>query len=106
MAGRATFTPLFFITHHTKYCELTTRDVLMRAMAPHSVCQFLNMHESFSMSGHPHKHEGLDYVLKSFNAKSKSFKSPGVPNETQWLRTIRNLEKLKKVNFSCFYELV
>lgn len=71
MAGKCKFMKLFYGFNHTFYQEIIYRDMKTRVLAPPSVQEFLQRTESFSVSGHPSKGEGGDFVLEAFNRRSK-----------------------------------
>ena len=97
LAGRLKFSSLFFGTNMSFYQEISFRDAKCRVLQPDPVKDFWALNESFSISGHPSKGEGGDFVLESKNKTSKQFMPCGLPDERRWLRSIRNLDKLKLV---------
>ena len=48
-----------FTVNETSYQELDYRGLKMRVLAPENIQQFLRKTESFSVSGHPSKGEGV-----------------------------------------------
>ena len=59
LAARTTFSSLFYCLNETSYQELDYRGLKMRVLAPENIQQFLRKNESFSVSGHPSKGEGV-----------------------------------------------
>ena len=49
------------------YQEIDYRELKMRVLAPDSVNKYIQDNEPFSISGHPSKGEGGDFVLENKN---------------------------------------
>ena len=79
------------------YMETFFRDSVLRAKCPPELLNFLENHESYSVSGNDCKGEGGDFVLESFNRNIKRLLPPGLPEEQSWIRACRNVERMTKV---------
>lgn len=97
LACRMKFANLFYITNMTNYMELNLRDLLIRLAMPPDVKSFVESYESFSMSDHPSKGEGGDFILEARNRRTKMWLPSGLPSEDNWLRVCRNQDRLEKV---------
>ena len=64
---RTKFASLFYGVNMTGYQEILYRDLKMRVLAPDSVNKYIQDNGSFSISGHPRKGEGGDFVLENKN---------------------------------------
>jgi len=72
-------------------------DLKTRICAPPELNNFLQLHESFTATGHPSKGEGCDFIVESKNRATKMWMPAGNPTENQWLRVYRNLDRLDQV---------
>ena len=98
LTGRQKFARLFYITGMTKYQEISNRDMTDRAHYPPELNEYIHATEAISVSGHPQKGEGGDFVLENKNKRLKTRLPTGVPVEKQWIRVKRNLDKLEEVS--------
>ncbi|XP_061196610.1 uncharacterized protein LOC133204882 [Saccostrea echinata] len=97
LAGRTKFANLFYGLNMTHYQEIEFKDLRMRVLAPEDIKQFITNNESFSASGHTSKGEGGDFLLEAYNRKTKCWMPPGIPDESRWLRSVRNVDTLDKM---------
>lgn len=98
MASRVKLSPLFYGLNMTHYQEIHLRDVVQRVCMPESFLEFITRNESFSVSGHPNKGEGGDFILEARNRCTKMWMPPGPPTQETWLRVCRNQDGLDKVH--------
>ena len=98
LAGRSVVTDLFYGFNCTMYQEIEFKDIMARSLAPQEIKQFMSANESFSVSGHPSKGEGGDFLLESFNRRTKRWLPPGLPTEEHWLKVCRNVDRLEEVS--------
>ena len=98
LAGRSVVTDLFYGFNCTMYQEIEFKDIMARSLAPQEIKQFMSANESFNVSGHPSKGEGGDFLLESFNRRTKRWLPPGLPTEEHWLKVCRNVDRLEEVS--------
>ncbi|XP_053372706.1 uncharacterized protein LOC123550186 isoform X2 [Mercenaria mercenaria] len=101
-AGKAQFLKLFFAFGMKNYQELLIKDIQMYVLAPPEVKDFLEKTQSFTVSGHPSKGEGGDFVLEAINGKIKRWLPPGIPEEKHWQEVCRNADLLEKIRDNTF----
>lgn len=82
----------------THYQELHVRDCILRSSMPKEINSFVEATESISVSGHPSKGEGGDFILESKNRRTKMWLPTGLPTEENWMRVCRNQDRLEKVH--------
>ncbi|XP_069134290.1 uncharacterized protein [Argopecten irradians] len=97
LASRMKLSPLFYGLHKINYQRIDFLDLKSRVLAPPEIANYINDHESFTVSGHPSKGEGCDFILEANNRASKMWLPPGSPSQDHWLRVCRNLDRLKKI---------
>ena len=97
LSSRTKFSSLFSGLNMTGYQEIDIRDITMQVLAPSAVTDHLNKNESYSMSVHPSKGEGGDFVLENKNRRIKMLIPSGVPSENRWLRVCRSFDILDQV---------
>lgn len=74
------------------------RDCILRSSMPKEINSFVEATESISVSGHPSKGEGGDFILESKNRRTKMWLPTGLPTEENWVRVCRNQDRLEKVH--------
>ena len=94
LAARTNFSSLFYGLKQTSYQETDYRDLKMRFLAP----EFIKPNEAFSVSGHPGKGEGGDFVLDNKNKRLKRLVPNGLPTETTWINACRSFDTLDDVS--------
>ena len=70
----------------------------MRLIAPENVTIFLRLNEAFSVSGHPSRGEGGDFVLENKNKRLKRLIPNGLPTEATWTKACRTFDTLDGVS--------
>jgi hypothetical protein len=89
---------IFFVGNHPFYRKITVYDLQQYLMMPAPVKRLIDENSSFTVSGHPSKGQGLDYLLEEKNREIKQYIPKNVtPSEDMWLTLCRNNESLKKV---------
>ncbi|KAK3098397.1 hypothetical protein FSP39_019148 [Pinctada imbricata] len=97
LCGKSVFSDLFYITNMINYQEIEYRDIKTRVSAPSEIYNFIKQFESYSVSGHPSKGEGGDFILEAWNRKIKRMLPPGLPSVNDWIRVCKNIEHLDEV---------
>ena len=95
--AKAKLSPLFFGRHHPTYRRIVTSDKFIMGMMPNAVREALEASITLSRTGSMGHFQGGDACLEEVNKDAKSWKPPGVPSDSQWLRIFRNLDDLNKV---------
>ena len=85
LAARTHFVSLFYGLNKISYQEIEFRDLKMRVLAPNDVTNFISTNDAFSVSGHPSKGAGGDFVLENKNKRMKLLIPTGLPTDTSWL---------------------
>ena len=79
-------------------------DTLDTISMPEELNNLKKQFMSGSRTGNIDKSQGDDALLEEVNKESKSWlKMAGIPSEKQWLRVLRNLDKLNEVNMTLYY---
>lgn len=77
--------------------ETYIRDSLTRIQRPPEVLAFIEIHESYSLSGNESKGECGDFVLEPQNRETKRLVPSRVPTDQIWTNICRNVDRLSKV---------
>ncbi|KAJ8017459.1 hypothetical protein HOLleu_45119 [Holothuria leucospilota] len=98
LAGKYKHAPVFHARNHPKYQLIELNEARNDIIMPSDVKKFVHDHQSINRSGHSGRGEDMDFQLENLNKRSKVWTPKGVPSESDWLRTFRNLEKLDKAS--------
>ncbi|XP_060579799.1 uncharacterized protein LOC132712676 [Ruditapes philippinarum] len=96
-AAKAKFFKLFFSGGMKNYQQLIMKDIKTYILAPPEVKHFLQKTQSFTVSGHPSKGEGGDFILEAINKKIQRWLPPGIPLEKHWRQVCRTAHILDKI---------
>lgn len=102
LCGRQIAVPLFFIKRHTIYQSLVCNDMAYRLTSPESVKEYMEKHETFSMTGDFFRAEGGDYVTENVNRSIKNQLPPRVPTVQNWVTASSCFSRLEKIRTSVF----
>ena len=95
---------LFFGRSHPINQNIMYLDTLDTISMPEELNNFKKQFMSGSRTGNIDKSQGGDALLEEVNKESKSWlKMAGIPSEKQWLRVLRNLDKLNEVSMTLYY---
>ena len=85
---------MFHMGYHPIYSAILFRDMMLRVQLPEQISTQVKENESFSVTTHNNRSEGLDFLLEHVNRLVKSFLPPGTPTVEIWRRICRKAEVL------------
>jgi hypothetical protein len=97
LASRTKFANLFYGLNMTHYQEIEFKDLRMSSNSRQRTISCKQRSVLNSVSGHTSNGEGGDFVLEAYNRKTKCWMPSGVPDDSRWLKLIRNVDTLDKV---------
>ena len=104
LAAKSKLALLFFGRNHPRYQELTSHEFRIECIAPNEIKSY--MHSAFSMSrtNRPGHYQSGGAVIEEINKQGKKWVI-GVPTQSQWTRSFRNLDMLDKVNMKFMFKI-
>lgn len=104
LAGRASFSKVWFGRCHSMYRELDMYDSIMRECMPAELIGFIDKTMSINLSGIPFSGEGADFKLENVN-KGIQHMLPPVPSPRDWEGACANYQDLKDTREACLCDI-
>ena len=93
--------PLFFSRNHPTYRKIMLSSFNTHCLLPDELKLEVYKNMAVSNTNSVGHFQGGDTCLEEINKKAKKWVSPiGIPNDQDWLKTFRNLDKLEDVSIS------
>lgn len=100
-AGKNKLSLLFFGRNHPHYHQLISYEKRIEVLMPHEVRVIKFTSLVLSRTGRVGRYQSGDAVIEEVNKEAKR-DLVGVPNESQWRRSFRNLDAMNKIRSQAF----
>ena len=99
LAAKSKLALLFFGRNHPRYQVMTTHDFRIGCLIPNEIKDCMHSTLSLSRTGRHGHYQSGDAMIEEINKQAKKWVI-GVPTQSQWKRSFRNLDNLDEVNIS------
>ena len=100
-AGKNKLSLLFFGRNHPNYHQLISFEKKIEALMPHEIRSIKYTSLALSWTGRLGHYQSGDPIIEEINKEPKR-DLVGVPNESQWRRSFRNLDNMNEIGLKTF----